>query len=137
MPGGDERVLMSRPTRPDRGFIRLRTLILLLIAAAAVVGSVTMFPVGTKYWRLKRGTVQLANKCLRPGANADVEIDRFMDEVHSSLGFTLRRSDIWYEEFPDRVEIKVNALIPYEPPMMKKQFHEVTVEVSQKRIGAF
>jgi hypothetical protein len=128
---------MSRPTRPDRGFIRLRTLILLLIAAAAVVGMMTLWPVGTKYWRLKRGTVQLANKCLRPGANSDAEIDRFMNEVHRSLGFTLRRSDIWYEEFPDRVLIRVTALIPYEPPMMKKQFQEVTVEVSQKRIGAF
>lgn len=128
---------MTRPTLPDRGFVRFQTLIMLLAVAAIVGGLVTMFPVATSYFHLKRGTVQLANRCLRPGARPDVEIDQFMQQVHDSLGLTLRRSDIWFEEHSDRVEIKITALIPYELPFMKKQFQKVTVEVNQKRIGGF
>jgi hypothetical protein len=121
-----------------RGFIRLRTLVLLALCGAAAVVVLAYGRMGLKYYRIKQEAIQLANSGIVEPEAETQRVDQFLFNVKNRTDLTLTRTDVAVKrdrKTPDLVTVDVHVVIPVEFAVVKRiKYQPFVIHVEAKRI---
>lgn len=120
-----------------RGFIRLRTLITLLVLAAAGIAAVAYGRMGLAYYRIKQECIEVANSGLSLSISDRDAIERLITKVQQRTGITLTRSDVVIRR--DRakatVSVEIRTALPVEFPLVNQTIYRpALIRVEAERI---
>lgn len=123
-----------RAPKYERGASNPVRLIWLLIVVAIVVAGTTALPVFTNYFRLRRATILLANRCLLMAGECDPAIVRTIDEVYDVLDIVIEPGSVHLDVDPDNVvDVSVDVAIPYSFPFVDEvRYYKATFEATAR-----
>jgi hypothetical protein len=124
-----------------RGFMSLRTVVLLVLAGALGIAVVAYGQMALAYYRIKQEAIKLGNEGIISPESESAAIDRFLSEVKNRTELTLQRSDVVvkrYRDVPDEVTIEVHVVFPVHFLVVNRTRYEPKViTIQAKRLKAY
>ena len=126
----------SQRVRVAGGFIRLKTLVLLALVAAAFLGSRAVWPIVSRTWALKGELRTLGEQLLfTDPARAEAAKAELLTAAYKRYGIVLRRSDLSVDELSaNRVRLTLRLALPYTLPFdSATRVYETTIATEVTR----